>query len=217
MRIGTGEFTDSLALDTITEYSLPIIEFFRKHPKAIFEFKTKSIEIKNILRAGAPHNIVVSWSINPQKIITENEYFTPALTHRLAAALQCVAAGLRVGFHFDPVIYFNGWEEDYHLAIESLFNTIPQRAIIWVSIGTFRFSPELKPVIERRFPGNKILDEELVLGFDGKLRYPSLVRYHMYQKIIEMLRRHSRAVPLYLCMEDVEMWKALKIKMPYFR
>ncbi|HIE35800.1 MAG TPA: hypothetical protein EYP89_00990, partial [Candidatus Omnitrophica bacterium] len=41
IRLGTGEFCDSLALDYITEYSLKLIPYF-KEKKVFFELKTKS-------------------------------------------------------------------------------------------------------------------------------------------------------------------------------
>ena len=40
IRIGSGEFTDSLVFDHITQYSPQIVEFFKSYPEATFEFKT---------------------------------------------------------------------------------------------------------------------------------------------------------------------------------
>jgi spore photoproduct lyase len=54
------------------------------------------------------------------------------------------------------------------------------------------FSPDLKPVIERRFPQNKILDEELLLGYDNKLRYSFLRRQELYAHLLKAILRHSR-------------------------
>jgi len=216
MRIGTGEFSDSLALDKVTQYSLPIIEFFRKQKGVTFEFKTKSIEIENILKTRHAGNIVVSWSLNPQSIIDDCEYFTPSLEERLAAAAKCVEAGYGVGFHFDPVVYSSDWQDKYSSLIERMFSRIRPKHIAWISIGTFRFSPGLKQIIERRFPGNKILNEELLLGFDRKLRYPYAVRYGVYKKMLEMLSGHSRELKIYLCMEEASIWKDLKMKLPRF-
>ncbi len=216
MRIGTGEFSDSLALDEITQYSISIIEFFRKHKNVTFEFKTKSMNIKNILEAHHAGNIVISWSLNPQRVIKENEFFTPSLKQRLRAAVKCTEAGYKVGFHFDPVIYSEGWEKEYALLIENLFTVINPKHIAWISIGTFRFSPGLKQVIEKRFPANTILDEELLLGFDNKLRYPYQLRLSIYKKMIESLSKHSSKLNLYLCMEELPMWNDLKLRMPKF-
>jgi spore photoproduct lyase len=158
MRIGTGEFSDSLMLDHITKYSPAIIEFFNNHKDAVFEFKTKSSNIDNLLKIKHSGNIVVSWSLNPQKIIDKNEFFTASLSDRLASAKECAKSGYKIGFHFDPIIYFKGWEREYGKVIDLLFSKIKPKDIAWISMGTFRFKPELKSIIENRFPENEILD-----------------------------------------------------------
>ncbi|HLD41126.1 MAG TPA: hypothetical protein VJA84_03000, partial [Candidatus Omnitrophota bacterium] len=184
MRIGSGEFSDSLALDRWTGYSLELIDFFKQHPQVSFEFKTKSVEIDNLLKTEHSGNIVVSWSLNPQTVIDGNEFFSSSLEERLTAAKRCVDAGYRVGFHFDPVIYFSGWQDEYGRLIEALFAGIKPENIAWISLGSLRFRPELKTVIENRFPDNKILDEELLLGYDNKLRYSDKIRYGVYSYMI---------------------------------
>ena len=210
MRIGTGEFSDSLMLDHITEYSPAIIEFFRKHKDVTFEFKTKSSNINNLLKAKHSGNIVVSWSLNPQKIIDKNEFFTASLSERLASAEKCAEAGYEIGLHFDPIIYFKGWEREYSGVIDLLFDKIKAREIAWISLGTFRFKPELKLIIENRFPENNILDEELLLGYDNKLRYPYGLRLEIYKFLLTALKKHSKKLPVYLCMEESSLWKALR-------
>lgn len=214
MRIGTGEFSDSLMLDHITEYSLPIIDFFKNYRDITFEFKTKSKNIHNLLKVKHFGNIVVSWSLNPQKIIDENEFLTPSLNERLASAKRCSEAGYKLGFHFDPVVYFKGWQREYEKVIDLVFNRIRPKNIAWISIGTLRFNPKVKQVIEQRFPANKILDEELVLGFDNKLRYPYCLRREIYKTILEMLFKHSRKLSVYLCMEERSLWHDL---LPFFQ
>lgn len=208
VRIGTGQFTDSLMLDDLTEYSPAIIDFFGGK-KAIFEFKTKTANISNILKQDHSGNIVISWSLNPQKIIDKNEFHTASLAERLNAAKRCAAAGYKVGFHFDPVIYCEGWQGLYSRAIDELRDRISERHIAWISLGTLRFGPRAKNIIERRFPGNDILNGELVFGRDPKLRYPDWIRYEVYSFMLAELRRRYANVWIYLCMEDKRMWNAL--------
>ncbi|MFH1578010.1 MAG: spore photoproduct lyase family protein [Candidatus Omnitrophota bacterium] len=214
MHIGTGEFLDSLALDNITGFSVEIAEFFKNHTAMTFEFKTKSANIGNLLKIKPARNIVISWSLNPRRIIKENEFFTPGLEQRLKAAQKCAKAGYRIGFHFDPVVYYPQWHNEYNALIELLFDHLNPKDIAWMSIGTFRFKPGLKQVIERRFPENKILNQEMVLGFDNKLRYPHTIRYEIYLKMLDMLRQHNKKLKLYLCMEEALIWKKLKLKLP---
>jgi len=206
MRIGTGEFSDSLMLDHITEYSMEIVGFFKKHKDVFFEFKTKSANIDNLLKISHAGNIVIAWSLNPQGIIDESESFTPSLKERIEAARRATEAGYKVAFHFDPVMYFKGWRKEYEKVIGLLFSAIKPRHVAWISIGTLRFNPKVKPVIEQRFPANKILDEELLPGFDNKLRYPGRIRQKIYDAMLKMLSRRSKKLRVYLCMEDASMW-----------
>lgn len=201
MRIGTGEFTDSLALDNITQYSTALTDFFSKNSEIIFEFKTKSSNISNLLNSKHKGNIVISWSLNPPDIIEENEFYTAPLPERLSSAAACVKAGYKVGFHFDPMVYYRGWETDYEGLVNRLFDNIPARHIAWISIGSLRFNPHLKIIIENRFPENRILDEELLLGFDNKLRYTDKIRFTMYKNMLYWIKKRAKGVKVYLCME----------------
>jgi len=210
MRCGTGEFSDSLALDSITGYSKSIIDFFKNIPEVTFEFKTKSTQIAHLLEESPRGNIVVSWSLNPQKMIDQNEFFTPALNERLKAAQECRRAGYRIGFHFDPLIYYPGWRKDYENVVSRIFDFLSPDCIAWISLGTFRCSPSLKPILEARFPSNSILDGELFLGNDNKLRYSFAARRDMYRHLLTTIRKFSKKIWVYLCMEDRAMHKAVK-------
>lgn len=205
-RVGSGQFTDSLIFDHISEFSKTITEYFHKTPETFFEFKTKSNNIKKLLDAKAAKNIVVSWSLNPQKLIDENEFYTASLRSRLEAAKECVKAGYSVGFHFDPVIKFTNWEVEYKKVIEQITATVPIESILWLSVGTLRMTPQLKKAIENRFPKNKILDEELLLGYDGKLRYNQSVREEIYKKFGVWCAKYLPKTYPYLCMEEKSVW-----------
>jgi spore photoproduct lyase len=212
MRLGTGEFSDSLALDPITDYSKSIIDFLKNYPKVTFEFKTKSIHVANLLGQTPRGNIVVSWSLNPQKMIDRNEFLTPALNDRLKAAQACSKAGYKIGFHFDPLIHYPGWRKDYENVVSRIFDFLSPRCIVWISLGTFRFSPSLKPILEARFPNNSILDGELFLGYDNKLRYSFQARQDMYRHLLTTIRKFSKKIWVYLCMEDHAMHKVVGLK-----
>ncbi|MBN1405316.1 MAG: hypothetical protein JW946_02215 [Candidatus Omnitrophica bacterium] len=201
IRLGTGEFTDSLALDDITGFSPMLIDFFKNYPESTFEFKTKSNNIKALLLAKPSKNIVIGWSLNPQKIINQNEFYSTSLAERIKAAKDCIASGYSVAFHFDPIIYYDGWSKDYKQVVDLIFDTIPDKHIKWISLGTLRFSPVLKKIIENRFPGNTILDGELFLGFDNKMRFSDKVRYGIYENMRGWIKQRSKGPFVYTCME----------------
>ena len=206
-RIGSGEFTDSLVFDDITQYSQALVPFFRARPQWQFEFKTKSVNIGGLLNAGGCENVVVSWSVNSSKITDEAEHFTPGLTARLQAACEVARAGYRIGFHFDPVVIYDGYEPDYARTIQEMADTLPADQIAWISVGTLRFSRELKKQIEMRFPNNFMLDGEFLLDFDGKMRYGDSQRIAAYQFLVPLLRKTFPKAHVYLCMEDPQVAK----------
>jgi len=204
IRIGSGELTDSLIFDHITEYSPRIVEFFKDYPNSTFEFKTKSNKIDKLLTVKPAGNIVVSWSVNPQHIVETIEHYTASLEERLEAAEQCIRGGYLVAFHFDPIMYYQGWEEDYRALVDMILDRIPQRSIYLISLGTLRMTPRLKKIIENRFPDTDFLDEEFTIGHDGKMRYPNRIRQEIYTKMKTWIHQRSPSVYLYLCMEEKE-------------
>ena len=211
-RIGTGQFTDSLALDHFTQYSSEIIPFMRRHPDWFFEFKTKSDNIGLLLKHAALSNVCVGWSLNPQRIIAGYEQGTASLHSRLKAAQKCSRQGWRVAFHFDPICYDRGWEEDYQSVIQCLFSHVVPERVAWISLGCLRMMPRLKQAMESRFPETRILDAELVPGYDGKLRYPLEVRKKIYESMLGFIREQDGRVPVYLCMEQPEAWEGLPLE-----
>ena len=202
IRIGSGELTDSLIFDHITGFSPLIVNFFKKYPKSTFEFKTKSVNIANLLKVTPGNNIVVSWSMNPPEVIESTEYFTARLDERLKAAIQCMNAGYKLAFHFDPIIYYKSWEKDYKALVDRIFDEIDPERLAWISLGTLRMTTRLKKIIENRFDEHAILNEEFLPGHDDKLRYPFHIRTHMYQQIKKWIQRRKSDVYIYLCMEE---------------
>ncbi|MFO8053074.1 MAG: hypothetical protein R6U54_03845 [Candidatus Omnitrophota bacterium] len=205
IRIGTGEFCDSLALDHITNYSTKLISYFR-NKSVLFELKTKSNKIKNILAQKPVSNIVISWSLNPEKIIDSEEKGAAKLQERLEAARKVQKAGFKVAFHFDPIIYYKGWEKDYKNLVQLLYTKVSP-SFAWISLGTLRSNRQLKPIVEQRFPESNIFYGELLIGEDKKLRYPQFLRKIIYNKMTKWIKEFDQKTPIYLCMENKDIWK----------
>ena len=64
----------------------------------------------------------------------------------------------------------------------------------------------LKKVIETRFLDNKILDEELLLSHDNKLRYDDNTRIKIYRCLVDLIKEQDSSVIVYLCMENNDIW-----------
>jgi spore photoproduct lyase len=185
-RIGTGEFTDSLALDPIAGWSDILIPFISKRKNAVLELKTKTDQIEGLFSSPYRSRIVVSWSLNSPDITTREEKGAPGIQKRLEAAKRCQAEGFQVGFHFDPLIQHPGWEDGYRRTLEMMDNFINPKGVIWVSLGGLRYLPALKSIIRKRHPKSSILTGEFIPGLDGKMRYFKPIRIEMYEFMTEM-------------------------------
>ncbi len=207
LRIGTGEFTDSMIWNCCTDLNSYLVELFAAQTRAVLELKTKTADI-NVLR-GMKHNrkTIAAWSLNTERVISSEERRTATLDERLAAAAECEAMGYPVAFHFDPVILYDGCKEEYLKVIDRLFSYVSHDNIVWISIGAFRFMPQLKPVIEKRFPESVIAYGEFVPGMDRKMRYFKPLRIDIYRSMVERIREHAPGVCVYFCMEDDQVWE----------
>jgi spore photoproduct lyase len=145
--------------------------------------------------------------MNPQAVIDRDEHGTASLRERLRAARRCQDAGYRLGFHFDPMIEYPGWESDYEETVEQTLAAVDWRRIAWISLGVLRETPGLKRLMRRRFPGTQLLTGEQVLCPDGKLRYFQPLRVRMYRDMVRWIRRAAPTVRIYLCMESREVWE----------
>ena len=207
LRLGTGELSDSLALDSIFPLSQLLISFFAERNNGILELKTKSAEVNHLLHLNHRGKTVFSWSLSPTKMIEEEETRTASLQERMDAAKRCQERGYPIGFHFDPIIYHEGWEKGYQETILSLFKRIDPKRVIWISLGGFRYPPQLKAIAKERFPNTRIFLGELFPGKDGKFRYFKEIRIEMYQKMADWLRDVDPSLFVYLCMESREVWE----------
>lgn len=206
-RIGTGEFTDSFIWDQWTDLSHKLVPAFADQNRAILELKTKTAAIDRLQDLNHNRKTITSWSVNTPRIIQNEERRTASLSARLKAAAQCEAWGYPLAFHFDPIIIYDGCEAEYEDVINQLFSMVSARNIVWISLGTLRFMPSLKPLMQKRFPDSKIPYGEFITGLDGKMRYFKPIRIKIYQKIVACIRRLAPQVLIYFCMEDDEVWR----------
>ncbi len=206
-RIGTGELADSLALDHLTDLTHVLVPFFAAHKNATLELKTKSDNIGNLLQLDPGNQVVVAWSVNAREIMAEEEPGAATLPERLAAARRIQAAGYRIGFHFDPLVAIEGWEEGYRDTIAQIAAGVDLHRVAWISLGSLRLSPGLKNRIRERPGGSRVLHTELVPSGDGKERVWRGVRVKMYRRLIQWIRALEVEVPLYICMEPANVWE----------
>lgn len=206
-RIGTGEFTDSLLLDPWTQFSREVVPFFARQPNAVLELKTKTPFIENLADLDHGGHTITAWSLNAKSVRQREESRSATTRERLEAAAQCAEWGYFSAFHFDPMIYFPEWRQGYRETLDRLFESIDPARVVWISLGAFRFMPDLKPIIRSNYPRSCILYGEFIRGLDDKMRYFRDIRVELYAAMVEHIRKVDPDLCVYLCMEGKDIWQ----------
>jgi spore photoproduct lyase len=207
VRIGTGEFADSLFQEGALGFSRKVATVFEDIPRALVEFKTKSRNVDLLSDVKHPERIVIGFSMNTERMISVLERGTASLQQRLDAAARCETMGFRVAFHFDPMIWYDGCEQEYRDTVGRIFATIKDpETIAWCSMGAFRTMTPLKSLLRNRREHLPLFSGEMVTGSDGKYRYIRPIRLALYRAMDDEFRRRAPSTTLYLCMESPEIW-----------
>ncbi len=207
-RIGSGELSDSLAMDKTIPLSKIIVPFVNNLDNILFEFKTKSDVIDNLLNLN-PKNVMVSWSLNPASIIEQEEPYTATLERRLRAAETVSQYGYKTGFHFDPLIMTEDFEKLYGELIDNLTSRIKEESVEYISISTFRCPSELMNIIRQRKNPSILTKGDFIKGIDGKTRYFKAERIKMISFVTERLKKHWKKPFIYYCMEHGSIWEKI--------
>jgi len=207
LRFGTGELSDSLALDRRYDLNRPLVEFFGQKKKALLELKSKWAYFDHLRECLNPYT-VISFSVAPQRIIGQEEVRTSPLYKRLKAARRAQDAGCFVGLHLDPIIIYPGFEKDYHYLIDDIGRILDLKRVIWVSLGLLRFPPRLMDRFIEEGRKN-LLHGEFIRGEDGKYRYLKAERIRVYEMLYRLLKSREADLFIYLCMEREDVWKSV--------
>lgn len=197
-----GEFSDSLALSHLTGELPLLFDTFKKLPQAKLELRTKSANIQVLRKLEPLTNIIVSFSLSPQRNSQSIDLKTPNLILRLKAMQELESLGYKLALHFDPMVYSAEFESDYYEMIEQIFKHIRPQSVEYVSIGVVRFTKDVYREVERNYPESDLLKQDFIKSFDNKIRYNRPTRLYMMESVKKMLLdHHVFAEKIYLCME----------------
>ncbi len=207
IRVGTGEYTDSLMYDEITGIAKNLIEGTAHIENLFLEFKTKSSLVDHLLNIPKKGNAVLAWTLNTDRNIELYEEGASSLRERLAAAKRAQDSGFLIALHFDPIIRYDNFLEEYGAVIDSIFEILSPDGIVWISLGCFRYSPGFKDIIKHEFPKERLTKDELFPSIDGKYKYLKEERIKIFTFFKERIESFSKTPYIYLCMEDSQIWK----------
>jgi len=218
----SGELADSLAMEHLTRAGREFIPWFGQSENGYLFMLTKSDNVDDIL--DMPHNehTIIAWSMNNGNISRKYEIGAPSFERRLEAAVKVENAGYPVRIRLDPIVPFQGWQEEYKETIRQIFEKIsPER----ITIGTLRFEPgfynmrnsffttgpDLPSLLEQM---TQMFPPETIPGFrkpkSGKYSFSEERRVEIFDYIIKEIRKVSDC-RIALCKESAPVWNRLNL------
>ena len=204
--IGTGQSSDSLMWGNKNGILEALVAFARKYPNVILELKTKSANVSELLELKPPRNVIVTWTLNTETIIKNEEFLTASLEERLDAAQKVSQAGLLIGFHFHPMVYYKGFESEYEEVTQKLLGRFKSENVALLSIGTLTYTKTVMSKIRKRGLQSKILQMPLK-EIAGKFSYPREIKVELFKTLYQSFSPWHGKVFFYMCMEDPTLWK----------
>ncbi|MDY0220952.1 MAG: DNA photolyase [Desulfobacterium sp.] len=205
--IGTGQSSDSLMWGNRNGLFDDLFYFASKNKNVILELKTKSNVIAYFRTNPVPANVIVTWSLNTDEIISAEEHHTASLHQRISAARAVADQEILVGFHLHPIVEYKGWEAGYHQVVDLILSTFRPEEVALVSLGTLTFIKPVIKLLRKRKLKSKILQMPLE-DAGGKLSYPLELKQRLFSWVYDRFPQDwKQEVFFYMCMEDNSLWQ----------
>ena len=101
-----------------------VFAHFRDHPRAKATFATKYVNDK-LLDFDPRGKVRIRFSLMPQPMSDLLEPKTSPIAERLAAIPRFIEAGYDVHVNFSPIVYYEGWLDDYRRLFAQLDAAVP--------------------------------------------------------------------------------------------
>ena len=157
----SGYDCDSLALEPITGFIDFILPVFESLPKACLELRTKSTQVRSLLDRPVLNNVVVAFSLSPDNVVSALEAKTPSLLKRIEALQRLQNKGWTIGLRFDPLIYFDDYQQAYAELFTQVFAALDVTKIHSVSLGGFRMPEKFFKNMVKLYPDEKLFAARL--------------------------------------------------------
>lgn len=148
----SGYDCDSLAYEPVTGFADFFIPQFSGLSNSVLELRTKSTQIRSLLKHEAQDNVVIAYSLSPDEVAQQIEIGAPNLQKRIDALSRLQSRGWRIGLRFDPIIWHQNYQADYADMIDRVFGTLNPERIDSVTLGGFRLPKGYYKTMHKLYP-----------------------------------------------------------------
>lgn len=198
----SGYDCDSLALDPVTNFTEEFLPFFEKNPQALLELRTKSTQIRSLLKRDPIHNCIIAFSFTPNKIASSLEHKAPNIEKRINAIIDLQQAGWLIGLRFDPLIYTKEYEKEYAELFSRVFSSINLDLVHSVSLGSFRLPKAYFRKVEKLYPDEKLFSSPMEEE-DNNIGYPAEIRNNMLEFCKDIILEHIPSEKFFPCHDSI--------------
>lgn len=157
----SGYDCDSLAYEPVTNFTREFMPLFARHSNAHLELRTKSLQIRSLLKSEPINNCIVAFSFTPDEVSQALEHGVPTVDKRIDAMVKLQNQGWRLGLRFDPMIYHDAFEANYQHLFKQIFSRLSAESIHSVSLGTLRTPKAFHQNMVNLYPEEKLFAARL--------------------------------------------------------
>ncbi|WP_207496799.1 spore photoproduct lyase family protein [Aridibaculum aurantiacum] len=122
-----GENGDCSADAGICDNVKDMMNLFKEIPNAKLTFATKFVN-REMLTYDPQHKTRIRFSLMPHKMSKLVDVRTSPISDRIDVINDFVDAGYEVNVNFSPVIYYEGWQDDWHILIDEINDKVNDKA-----------------------------------------------------------------------------------------
>lgn len=194
----SGYDCDSLALEPITHFVERILPFFSQKEKAFLELRTKSTNIRFLLKQPPLPNCIVAFTLSPECVTNQIEHKTPSLKSRLDAIEELQKKGWPVGLRFDPLILMDDYQTIYKDFFDEVFSRVDANKIHSATLGTFRVPKQLFKNMIKEYPKEKLFAHS-IKETSGLMMYEKSVERSLFSFCTKEILNHIDSVKFFPC------------------
>lgn len=196
----SGYDCDSLALEPVTGFVEFFVPLLARYSNAWLELRTKSTQVRSLLRMQPTQNCVVAFSFTPEEISQALEHKVPPVQKRIDTMVRLQEHGWPIGLRFDPLLYHEDYRSQYTRLFAKIFQKLRPHSIHSVSIGTFRIPAPYHRKMVRLYPDEPLFAGPLAKS-DGLVSYYPELQQEMMDFCRSALNAYVPAAVCFSCMQ----------------